>query len=1099
MALFLMSQFILVQAQGVNALFRNITSAEGLPSTSVTGVTQDSFGLIWIGTWDGVYRFDGISFKKMLYEGRYVIADDKGGVWASQEAGQLAYFDSNKDSWKEYKGLDTERYGQISIDPDGNVFANSSKGFLKFNEELDDFVLDEGQNGNPVFGNSIGDNGRSHFLSYDTSRRKAVLGLRDGKGKFSYEDFPVDQNDAEKRAFDRSFPIIAIPYLEKGTLIVNADGYALRENDQADWTFHKPDVAEALTEMTLSGNIFKDGCLWSSQIDKLVKIKIESGETTVFKSNATNRNSILPGSGRFTGNVIFIDRQGVIWIPRFAHGISRLNLYESDFGLLKDEEGFPIRDVMSAFELEDGSFWIGERTTDRKGLIHFAPDGKSILQRIGSNDNYNIKGKSQSNKLSHPFVFSLLSSSDGSLWAGTGSPGAENGGLNRIRPGSDLITIFKNDPEDISSLPNNWIWDLFEDRNGRIWIRSRGELSFIEPKTEKITRFTPKGISGNLRPLQLDPDGNLVVSWSAGDDRSFGIIDADILKIDTVKINFPDKINFWNAGPHYDDLGRVWFASNTGFGYTDTNYEKVLEWFDFKEINFPASEIIAMNSDLDGNLWFGTDNGIVKFEPEIAKMIQFGFERGIQGNLFHSGLDYRGPSGRIYFGGTSGINVFDPANMTMNPHPPEMVFTDIRLDGTSLSVLLDSISRKPVIVMKEFSVGPDIGTISLDFAAIHFGGTKSNYYEYKLEGFDKTWKKGGFTGSATYTNLPAGDYNFKIRGSNLDGVWSDDSKAIMIRVLPPWYQTWWAYFVYLLLLIIIGWQTHLYMKKRTIRKEREIARERELEQAKEIEAAYTELKTTQAQLIQSEKMASLGELTAGIAHEIKNPLNFVNNFAEVSNELIDEMREEIENQNFEEVNEIASDIKQNLEKINHHGKRADAIVKGMLQHSRSSDGKKEPTDINALADEYLRLAYHGIRAKDKSFNATLKTDFDDSIGKVNIAAQDIGRVILNLITNAFYAVDEKKKSGAENYEPTVTVSSKKEAEKIEIQVADNGNGIPQNILDKIFQPFFTTKPTGQGTGLGLSLSYDIVKAHGGELKVETKEGKGTIFSINFTV
>jgi len=255
------------------------------------------------------------------------------------------------------------------------------------------------------------------------------------------------------------------------------------------------------------------------------------------------------------------------------------------------------------------------------------------------------------------------------------------------------------------------------------------------------------------------------------------------------------------------------------------------------------------------------------------------------------------------------------------------------------------------------------------------------------------------------------------------------------------------------------------------------------------------LKATQSQLIQSEKMASLGELTAGIAHEIQNPLNFVNNFSEVSHELLIEMKEELNNGDLEEVREITNDIEQNLEKINDHGKRASDIVKGMLQHSRSSDGKKEPTDINALADEYLRLAYHGMRAKDKSFNATLETDFDQSIGLVNISPQDMGRVVLNLITNAFYAVDEKKKSEAEHYEPTVSVSTKKEANKIDIKVTDNGNGIPKKILDKIFQPFFTTKPTGQGTGLGLSLSYDIVKAHGGELKVETKESQGTTFII----
>ena len=256
-----------------------------------------------------------------------------------------------------------------------------------------------------------------------------------------------------------------------------------------------------------------------------------------------------------------------------------------------------------------------------------------------------------------------------------------------------------------------------------------------------------------------------------------------------------------------------------------------------------------------------------------------------------------------------------------------------------------------------------------------------------------------------------------------------------------------------------------------------------------------QLKQTQTQLIQSEKMASLGELTAGIAHEIQNPLNFVNNFSEVNTELIDEMKVEMDKGNLDEAKSIANDIKENEQKINHHGKRADAIVKGMLQHSRSSSGVKEPTDINALADEYLRLAYHGLRARDKSFNATMKTDFDESIGKIHIIPQDIGRVILNLITNAFYVVDEKKKQRSNGYEPTVSVSTKKINGKVEIKVSDNGNGIPQKVLDKIFQPFFTTKPTGQGTGLGLSLSYDIVKAHGGELKVETKEGEGSEFVI----
>jgi signal transduction histidine kinase len=288
-----------------------------------------------------------------------------------------------------------------------------------------------------------------------------------------------------------------------------------------------------------------------------------------------------------------------------------------------------------------------------------------------------------------------------------------------------------------------------------------------------------------------------------------------------------------------------------------------------------------------------------------------------------------------------------------------------------------------------------------------------------------------------------------------------------------------------------------------LRRQNKLLEEKVNHRTELLKKSLEDLKSTQSQLIQSEKMASLGELTAGIAHEIQNPLNFVNNFSEVSTELIDEMKAELAKANYEDANSIADDLKQNLEKINHHGKRADSIVKGMLEHSKASTGKTEPTDINKLADEYLRLSYHGLRAKDKDFNATMKTNFDATIGKINIIPQDIGRVLLNLYNNAFYACTERSRSAgnkekSENlisYQPTVSVTTKRSGNSVIITVSDNGNGIPQKIVDKIFQPFFTTKLTGQGTGLGLSLSYDIIKAHGGEIKVETKEGEGSIFIV----
>ena len=266
-------------------------------------------------------------------------------------------------------------------------------------------------------------------------------------------------------------------------------------------------------------------------------------------------------------------------------------------------------------------------------------------------------------------------------------------------------------------------------------------------------------------------------------------------------------------------------------------------------------------------------------------------------------------------------------------------------------------------------------------------------------------------------------------------------------------------------------------------------------QKEELEVALNELRTAQNQLIQSEKMASLGELTAGIAHEIQNPLNFVNNFSEINSELIQEMQNEISAGNLEAAVAIVKDISENEQKIVQHGKRAESIVKGMLLHSRGSSGRKEPTDINDLCDEYLRLSFHGFRAKDKSFNADFKLEMDESISNLDVVPQDIGRVLLNLINNAFYVVNEKYKSGPENYKPQVVVSTKRVGKKVEITVRDNGNGIPDSIKDKIFQPFYTTKPTGKGTGLGLSLSYDIVKSHGGEIQIDSVVGEGSEFKI----
>ncbi|MDB5022895.1 MAG: hypothetical protein JWP78_650 [Mucilaginibacter sp.] len=304
--------------------------------------------------------------------------------------------------------------------------------------------------------------------------------------------------------------------------------------------------------------------------------------------------------------------------------------------------------------------------------------------------------------------------------------------------------------------------------------------------------------------------------------------------------------------------------------------------------------------------------------------------------------------------------------------------------------------------------------------------------------------------------------------------------------------------IFVLIVALLIWRNNLSQRKKN--KLLDVQKTQLTEQRDELQTTIVQLKQTQRHLIQSEKMASLGELTAGIAHEIQNPLNFVNNFSDLNTELLEEMKQEIEKGDLEEVKAIASDIRENEMKINLHGKRADAIVKGMLQHSRTSTGEKQETNINTLADEFLNLSYHGLRAKDKSFNTDMTTSFDKKLPKIDVVQQDIGRVLLNLFNNAFYAVNQKQQTIGKDYKPQVSVTTTTENGQVVIKVKDNGTGIPDAIKDKIMQPFFTTKPTGEGTGLGLSLSYDIVvKGHDGNINISSTEGKGSEFIISLPI
>ena len=641
------------------------------------------------------------------------------------------------------------------------------------------------------------------------------------------------------------------------------------------------------------------------------------------------------------------------------------------------------------------------------------------------------------------------------------------------------------------------------DGSGRYWVGTDNGLAILDPDKNTIQHLREEeGLChNNIMKMMQREDGKLWVATTDG----LSVIDPvnqTITNLGEAEGLVPDEL--------YDlreKEGTVYIGSVNGLIQVTPPSDQNTPWdfFRYAEAQgFPSNDY-KRNAGLlrnNGQLWFGTSP-----RNKLTILTQDPLTDTTTCSVSITGLRIldENPS----FESNAAFLPYFETEDTLLSGVGKQVFTKNTLPPDSGYVFKNNFQWDSLSLPYRIPLGLKLpynqNSLKFSYTNLSVLNRDKIAYRYILQGADNFWVYNkDISTSKTYFNLSPGMYTFKVESKINNGTWSKPAE-FSFTILPPWWQTWWAYGIYSLLFICGVLIADRFQKQRLIRIERRKAQARELAQAKEIEKAYHELKTTQSQLIQSEKMASLGELTAGIAHEIQNPLNFVNNFSEVNLELIGEAEQEFEEGNHTEVKSILNDIRENEKKIGVHGKRADAIVKGMLQHSRSNSGQKESTNLNELADEYLRLAFHGLRAKDKSFNADFRLEADESLPKIKVVAQDIGRVLLNLINNAFYAVDQRSKTSSgmgdqENYKPLVTVRTKKLDGKIEISVSDNGNGIPDEVKGKIFQPFFTTKPTGQGTGLGLSMSYDIItKGHGGSLEVETKEGIGTEFIINLNI
>jgi signal transduction histidine kinase/ligand-binding sensor domain-containing protein len=1037
-------------------------------------ITQDNRGVMYFGNTDGLLEFDGNSWQ--LYK-----VPNKSGILG------LAFADNGK----LYAGAQGD-LGYFSPDASGQLTFNSLLNFIPLENRDFSNVTETYVNEGKVYFNTekyilIWDIDKGVFKTIESERgfhllfkaNETIYAREWGKG------LEVLKNDTlklvsggEQFAEERIYAVLPFPD-DKNTLLIATRDMGILKYDGTNFTPFKTEADQFIKEnlIYLPGIVLLDGNFLLSTLNKGV---------TVINSNGEEINRFNQENGIINNTIYFAfqESSGSIWMAT-ENGISRID-YTS-----------PI----SYFDNRSNLSTITYDIIRHKGII-YAGTGKGV---------YSLDPKTSlfhSLKNSNSQSYSFLET-ENDLFVGTseGLFKIESDNLIPIRRTigneylvTDLIQSNLN-PRRIFTAVNSGIWSVFktddlwidegqilkvsdqptslaEDEEGNLWLGTFSSglfrVKFRENEAEKILLQSPEAtnfdqahglqdgivfaekINGKIYIVTSDS----IYKFNPKENR-FVIDLADNL----VSKFFELRANIDYVPLKQDQAGRIWLGNKTQLAVGKFQEQKKGNWSVTPLRRISDEAIYRIYGEKTGVTWFVSGDRYIRYDSITTNA----------GTSDFSALIRRveiAKDSAIFFGGN-----------VEYPNIPELNFKD--------------------------------NSIKFRYSATSYQSKSSNQFSSYLEGFEEDWSSWSTETVKAYTNLSPGDYSFKLKARNLLG---NESSLVTFSfiILPAWYRTWWAYLFYTL---VVGGAIYSIVQIRSyyLKKENRILEEKVRHRTRQLNQSLDNLKSTQAQLIQSEKMASLGELTAGIAHEIQNPLNFVNNFSEVNKELVQEAIEGIDKGELEETKSILKDLGENSEKINQHGKRADAIVKGMLAHSKRGSGQKEPTNLNALVNEILRLSYRGLKAKVKYFQADFSLDLDPELPKINVMASDIGRVILNLVNNAFYAVNEKAKSEITrpNYKPTVMVSShyipltEGQGGVIELIVQDNGNGIPENIIEKIFQPFFTTKPTGSGTGLGLSLSYDIVKAHGGELNVNSRfyeestgqleEDVGTTFSLRLPV
>ncbi len=1099
--------------------FRHYSVSDGLSNNTVYSILQDNLGLIWVATDDGLNAFDGYQFYKYKYNPsdsfsisnsivRCLYEDSQHLIWVGTDDG-LNCFNPMSGKFTHYKSdaknkftISNNLITCITEDAGGTIWIGTYGGGLNsFNKKTNHFTHFFNSNNNlsdkGSFISAIATDIKSNKLWVGSSFHGLRLfdpltGISVSYLNNSADENTISENSITSLCFDKS-----------GTLWIGTLNEGLNQFSLESGKFKRYKHDAANINSLSQNSVFdiyddKDGNLWIATLGGGINIlnqienKFYSWQSEVSNANSLSSNNVWS---------VFIDKAGTVWIGT-SNGINTYDKNRLKFSTTQidnnSNQQFANNNVYSIFEDSQKNLWIGILGG---GLYEYDLNSKNIIASYKS-------AAANENSISSNNVLCITEDNNGKLWIGSYD------GLNCFDKEKKQFTVYKNNPADENSLSNNNITSLLATSDGELLIGTYGGgLNSFDQTTGKFFRFNHsiKNKSEAINNISCIFEDTKKTIWIGTFGDGLCQLNSSTSTFTSFKNNSLDK-NSISSNFVYsiaEDLNGVLWIGTYGAGLNAMTDKGKNNFIRYNESNgFPNNIITGISTDAKNSLWLSTNNGIVEFtidSKNIASsvpLIRFYDERDGLQYKYNNGAVFKSADGNFYFGGLNGFNAFNPENIINNPNKPPVVIT--RFKVFDKEYLLDSlISQKKII---ELSYTQNF--FSFEFAGLNYAFSEKNKYAYQLEGFDKEWIESGNRRYVAYTNLDEGTYTFKVKSANNDGVWNDDGTSITIIIHPPFWKTWWFYLICITAFLI---SIYLFIKIRTRNlvtknkwmersvqlrtKELQLQKEKTEEKTIEIENALVNLKATQKQLIQQEKLASLGQLTAGIAHEIKNPLNFVNNFSSLSVELAEEIKE---SKSEEERNELLSDLVINLEKINHHGKRADSIVRSMLEHSRSGSEEKHQTNINRLGEEYLNLAFHGMRSTLRDFNCKLETSFAADLPLISVIPQDISRVLLNLFNNAFYALYEKQKQQSD-FQPVLSVATELKNNLIVIHIKDNGSGIPDGIKEKIFEPFFTTKPTGKGTGLGLSLSYDIVKAHGGNIILESKEGIGTEFIISLSV